>query len=66
MNQENEHRTDVRRRGFLKTAALFETFLNEGGVQFQVNHVSRETLLQAEKTPENYGSLRVRVSGFST
>lgn len=50
---------------FLKTAALFETFLNEGGVQFQVNHVSRETLLQAEKTPENYGSLRVRVSGFS-
>ncbi len=50
---------------FLKTAALFETFLNEGGVQFQINHVSRETLLQAEKTPENYGSLRVRVSGFS-
>lgn len=34
---------------FLKTAVLFETFLNEGGVQFQVNHVSRETLLQAEK-----------------
>ena len=50
---------------FKKVVALFETFLNEGGVQFQINHVSREMLLQAEKTPENYGSLRVRVSGFS-
>ncbi len=50
---------------FEKTARMLETYLKEGGTQFQLNYVSRETLLAATANPENYGSLRVRVSGFS-
>ena len=44
---------------------LFETYFRSGGVHFQLTYVSREELLAAKETPENYGNLRVRVSGFS-
>lgn len=50
---------------FEKTVHMLETFLKEGGTQFQLNYVSRETLLAASEDPESYSSLRVRVSGFS-
>ncbi len=50
---------------FEKTVDMFETYLKNGGVHFQLTYVSKEDLLAAKKTPENYGGLRVRVSGFS-
>ncbi len=50
---------------FEKTVDLFETYFQNGGVHFQLNYVSREELLAAKITPENYKNLRVRVSGFS-
>lgn len=50
---------------FGKVVQMMDTFLREGGTQFQFNYVSRDTLLDATAHPENYGSLRVRVSGFS-
>ncbi len=50
---------------FEKTVQMLDTFLREGGTQFQLNYVSRETLLDATAHPEQYSSLRVRVSGFS-
>ena len=50
---------------FEKTVDLFETYFRSGGVHFQLTYVSREELLAAKETPENYGNLRVRVSGFS-
>ncbi len=50
---------------FEKTVDLFETYFKNGGVHFQLSYVSREDLLAAKETPENYGHLRVRVSGFS-
>lgn len=52
-------------RNFEKTARMIETYFMEGGTQLQLNYVSRETLLDAKKCPDKYGSLRVRVSGFS-
>ena len=36
-----------------------------GGVHFQLTYVSKEDLLAAKKTPDEYKNLRVRVSGFS-
>jgi formate C-acetyltransferase len=36
-----------------------------GGVHFQLNYVSKEDLICAKKTPDDYKHLRVRVSGFS-
>lgn len=50
---------------FEKTVDLFETYFKNGGVHFQLTYVSKEDLLKAKVTPEDYSNLRVRVSGFS-
>lgn len=52
-------------REFEKVVALVETYFREGGIHLQLNHVSRETLIDAQRHPERYPHLRVRVSGFS-
>ena len=44
---------------------LVETYFGLGGMEIQFNVVDRETLLEAQKSPENYRDLIVRVSGFS-
>lgn len=46
------------------TAAI-KVYFAKGGQEVQINCVSRETLRDAMEHPENYGSLVVRVSGFS-
>lgn len=45
--------------------ALVDTYFSKGGMEVQFNVMSRETLLDAQKHPENYRNLIVRVSGFS-
>ena len=50
---------------FEKTVKLFETYFQNGGIHFQLTYVSREELLSAQKNPDSYKHLRVRVSGFS-
>jgi len=44
---------------------LVETYFQLGGMEIQFNVVSRETLVNAQESPEKYGDLIVRVSGFS-
>ena len=48
-----------------KLAALIKTYFKKGGQELQVNSTSREILIDALDHPEKYGSLVVRVSGFS-
>lgn len=50
---------------FEKTVDMFEAYFKNGGVHFQLNYVSKEDLISAKKTPDEYKHLRVRVSGFS-
>jgi len=50
---------------FEKLVVMVETYFRMGGLHLQLNHVSRETLIDAQKHPEKYPNLRVRVSGFS-
>ena len=50
---------------FEKTVDLFLTYFQNGGVHFQLTYVSKEDLICAKETPDNYKHLRVRVSGFS-
>lgn len=50
---------------FEKTVDLLRTYFENGGVHFQLSYVSKEDLLQAKRTPEDYKHLRVRVTGFS-
>ena len=44
---------------------MLETYFKMGGVHFQLTYVSKEDLINAKSTPEDYKNLRVRVSGFS-
>ena len=36
-----------------------------GGLHFQLTYVSVEDMINAQKSPDEYKNLRVRVSGFS-
>ena len=44
---------------------LIDTYFHNGGMEIQFSVVSRETLLAAQREPEKYRNLVVRVSGFS-
>lgn len=51
--------------GLQKFAQLIEGYFAEGGMQIQFNPLSKEILLDAQKHPEKYPELVVKVSGFS-
>ena len=48
-----------------KVAQLVQLFIRRGGHQLQLNTVNRERLLDAQRRPENYRNLIVRVWGWS-
>ncbi len=51
--------------GLEKFVAYLRAFFDRKGMHVQYNVVSRETLLDAQKHPENYKTLVVRVAGYS-
>ena len=53
------------REGLEKFVALIRTFFDQKGMHMQFNVVDRETLLDAQKHPEKYAHLVVRVAGYS-
>lgn len=48
-----------------RLATVYHTFLKHGGMQLQINYLSTEELIEAQKTPEKYSNLMVRVTGYS-
>lgn len=50
---------------FEKTVDMLLTYFQNGGVHFQLTYVSKEDLICAKKTPDEYNHIRVRVTGFS-
>lgn len=52
--------------GIEKLASLLKTFFKDGGMQIGLNILSQEDLRKAQKDPEHYSHLMVRVFGFST
>ncbi|HIS68459.1 MAG TPA: pyruvate formate-lyase [Candidatus Gallacutalibacter stercoravium] len=48
-----------------KVAMLVKSFMDMGGHQLQLNAVNKETMLDAQRHPENYRNLIVRVWGWS-
>jgi pyruvate-formate lyase len=54
------------REDLLKLLALVKTYLVDlGGEHMQFNVVDRKTLLDAQKHPDRYRNLLVRVAGYS-
>ena len=51
--------------GWQKLRAVMESYFDGGGMELQLNIVSSDTLRDAQKHPENYKDLVVRVAGFS-
>lgn len=51
--------------GIKKVAALVQLFVKNGGHQLQLNAINAETLKDAQRNPENYRNLIVRVWGWS-
>lgn len=48
-----------------KVAMLVKSYMDNGGQQLQLNAIDRDTLLDAQKSPEKYRNLIVRVWGWS-
>ncbi len=51
--------------GLSNFASYIRAFFDQKGMHMQFNVVSKETLLDAQKHPENYKNLVVRVAGYS-
>lgn len=51
--------------GIKKVAMLIKTYIDLGGHQMQINSINGEKLLDAQKHPEKYPNLIVRVWGWS-
>jgi formate C-acetyltransferase len=54
-----------REDGAAKLRDLTRTYLNQGGMEVQYNVVSSETLRAAQKNPDSYRNLVVRIAGYS-
>ena len=51
--------------GYLALRSSLDTFVNAGGTAIQYNVLNAETLRAAQKHPENYPNLQVRVCGWN-
>jgi pyruvate-formate lyase len=52
-------------RGIDNFISLIRAYFDQKGSHMQFNVVSRDTLMDAQKNPENYKNLVVRVAGYS-
>ena len=65
LNQKFHPSALVGMSGLSKFVALIRSYFDQKGMHMQFNVVTRETLLDAQKNPENYKTLVVRVAGYS-
>ncbi len=51
--------------GIARMSGMIKSFFDLGGNILTLTGVSREAMLDAQKKPENYPNLRVRLGGYS-
>jgi len=54
-----------RNDGLKRFVSIIDQYFAMGGNQIQFNVVSKKTLLEAQKEPDKYANLLVRVAGYS-
>ncbi len=65
MNMKFERKLFDSKAKLSRLAAMIESFFQRGGFHIQINILDRETLEDAQKNPERYQNLLVRVAGYS-
>lgn len=66
MEQIMENTVQINRNNGLKRfVSMIDQYFAMGGNQLQFNVVSKKTLLDAQKEPDKYANLLVRVAGYS-
>lgn len=55
----------VKNSGLRRFVSIIDNYFQQGGAQMQFNIVNQETLIEAQKHPEEYSDLIVRVAGYS-
>ena len=53
------------REGIEKLTSLIRTYFDLGGFHVQINSISDETLKEAQRWPEKFQNLVIRVAGYS-
>jgi formate C-acetyltransferase len=64
-NQKYHPNTLAGQKGLESLADLIQTYFEKGGYHIQFNVVSKETLQKAQKSPEKYRHVVVRVAGYT-
>ena len=49
----------------MKFRQVIDTYFDKGGQEIQFNILDRDTLMDAQKNPQDYRDLVVRVAGYS-
>ena len=65
LNLRLNHDLVATRRGRANLGAMLQSYFALGGFHVQFNTISNEVLADAQKHPEKYRSLLVRVAGYS-
>ncbi|MBP3333906.1 MAG: hypothetical protein J6M35_07670 [Clostridia bacterium] len=65
MNVTIQPKNFVGEEGIAKLAKIMEIYFEKGGMQMQISAVDKEKLLAAQKDPDSYRDLMVRVTGYS-
>jgi pyruvate-formate lyase len=51
--------------GLKKFSSLIRTYFDLGGNHVQINSISADTLIEAQRNPQEYRDLVIRVAGYS-